>query len=357
MKEFLTDWQEFFQAYGRFFYTRSRQFFAWIEKGKKLFSSLLYRQRGRFAQPISHLWLGFLLLLGIFLSPTIEEKLRGEAMGWEEVASSSMSVLGGAEYFSASTFLGGARGEVVEYVVKEGDTVSSIAKKFDISLDTIIWANNLESVKVKIKIGQRLKIPPISGIVHRVGRGETVYSIAKKYQANPQSIVDFPFNTFSNDETFALAINQALTIPEGIMPKAKPATPRLPAATVAVGTAAKGSFIWPTSGKISQRYSWYHPAIDVANKNGPAVVAADGGKVISVIYARYAYGHHVVIDHGNGYRTLYAHMSTISVKEGQVVGQGQSIGRMGSTGRSTGTHLHFEIIKSGVKINPLTTLK
>jgi len=354
MKSFWEDWLAFFQAYGRFFLKQVKKGFLFLEEGKKIFSSLLYRQRGRFAQPISHLWLGFLLLLGIFLSPTIEEKLRGQAMGWEE-GGGEEGVLTAAGYFSANTYTGGVRGEVVEYVVKKGDTVASIAKKFGISVDTIIWANNLKSTK--IKAGQRLKIPPVTGVVHKVRRGETVYSIAKKYRVNPQNIVDFPFNTFLNDETFALAVGQTLIIPEGIMPKAQPRIKRPSLASVSVGTAAKGMFIWPTSGRITQRYSWYHPAIDIANKNAPPIVAAAGGKVVTVIYSRYGYGHHVIIDHGNGYRTLYAHMSNIYVKKGQRVSQGQSIGQMGSTGRSTGTHLHFEIIKNGVKINPLTTLQ
>jgi len=355
VKEIIDEGQEFILAYTRFFSWRVKKILLLLERGKKVFSSLLYRQRGRFAQPFSHLWLGTLLLLGILLSPAIEEKLRGKAMGWEEMGEET-EVLGGSQYLTAATLISGeVRGEVVEYVVKKGDTISSIAQKFGVSVDTVLWANHLRSAQ-KIKIGQRLKIPPVSGIVHTVRRGETVYSIAKKYQVDPQNIVDFPFNTFSNDETFALQIGQTLIVPNGVMPKAKP-VPRLPAATVAVGTVGKGTFIWPTSGRITQRYSWYHPAVDIANKNAPPIVAADAGTVVSVVYARYAYGHHVVIDHGNGYRTLYAHMSNIYVKPGQKVSQGQSIGQMGSTGRSTGTHLHFEIIKNGRKINPLTALQ
>lgn len=355
MKEFWAEWKEFFSVYAHFFFARAKRLYWQVEKVKKLFSSLLYRQRGRFAQPFSHLWLGTLLLLGILLSPTIEEKLRGEAMGWEE-AGKGAEILGGTRYFTAATFISGEmRGEIVEYAVRKGDTISSIAKKFAVTVDTIMWANNLRSAQ-KIKVGQKLKIPPVSGIVHAVRRGETVYSIAKKYRTNPQSIVDFPFNTFGNDETFALQIGQTLVVPDGVMPQAKPPA-AIPAATVAVGTVGKGAFIWPTSGRITQRYSWYHPAIDIANKNAPAIVAADAGTVVSVVYARYAYGHHVIIDHGNGYRTLYAHMSNIYVKVGQNVAQGQSIGRMGSTGRSTGTHLHFEIIKNGTKLNPLTALR
>jgi len=204
-----------------------------------------------------------------------------------------------------------------------------------------------------------LRIPPVTGIIHKVQRGETVYSIAKKYQANPQAIVDFPFNTFADDETFALAVGQILIVPDGVMPKAKPrVTQYLARQEVSVGTTgAQGQFIWPTSGRITQRYSWYHRAIDIANKNAPAIVAAAPGRVVATIYSRVGYGNHVIIDHGNGYQTLYAHMSRIYVKKGQTINAGQAIGQMGSTGRSTGIHLHFEVIKNGVKLNPLTVLK
>ncbi len=355
MKQIVTDWREFLSAYSRFFSSKGKIFFQQLEQGKKLIASLLYRQRGRFAQPFSHLWLGVLLLLGILLSPVIEEKLRGEAMSWQE-AGMQTEVLGGVRYLSAATFVSGeARGEVVEYVVKEGDTVSSIAKKFDLTVDTIIWANDLKSAKT-IKVGQRLKIPPVSGIVHSVRRGETVYSIAKKYRVDPQNIVDFPFNTFSNDETFALQIGQVLIVPEGIMPEATPA-PALPAPMVAVGSVGKGLFIWPTSGKITQRYVWYHPAIDIANKDAPVVVAAPAGKVNNVIFGRYGYGNQLILDHGDGYQTLYAHLNSIYVEVGQTVSQGQAVGQMGSTGRSTGIHLHFEVIKNGAKLNPLNVLQ
>jgi len=357
VKKLLSDWRQFTAAYGQFGFKQAKCLFWRLERLKKLASSLLHKQRGRFAQPLSHLWLGLLLLLGIFLSPAIEERLRGEAMSWEETGE-QLEVMGQRDYLTTVTYASGnVRGGVVGYAVKQGDTISSIAQKFNVSIDTVLWANGLKSSQ-KIKVGQRLKIPPVTGIVHAVKRGETVYSLAKKFQVNAQVIVDYPFNSFANDETFTLRAGQTLIVPEGVMPAAVP-RPIASVAVVAVGefTGAKGSFIWPTSGKISQRFAWYHPAIDIANKNAPAIVASDAGKVVSVIYARYAYGNHIILDHGNGYRTLYAHMSSISVKAGQTVFQGQAIGKMGSTGRSTGVHLHFEIIKNGVKINPLTALK
>jgi len=278
-------------------------------------------------------------------------------MGWEE-ASEVLEVFGQKDYLATADYTSGnVRGEVVEYVVKEGDTISSIASKFSISLDTILWANNLKSSS-KIKSGQRLKIPPVTGIVHLVKRGETVYSVAKKYSISAQNIVNYPFNSFANDETFTLRMGQSLVVPEGVMPAAVPVAVAK-STTVQVGsfTGAQGTFIWPTSGSITQRFVWYHPALDIANRSAPPVVAVDSGIVASVVYARYAYGNHIIIDHGNGYRSLYAHLSSINVSAGQTVSQGQQIGVMGSTGRSTGIHLHLEIIRNGVKINPLGVLK
>ena len=123
------------------------------------------------------------------------------------------------------------------------------------------------------------------------------------------------------------------------------------------GVVGEGSFIWPTSGKVSQRWSWYHQAVDVANSAAPAVVASQGGSVTTAGWNRGGYGNYVIVDHGNGFRTLYAHLSLISVSAGQKVSQGQQVGVMGSTGRSTGVHLHFEVIGAGGRINPLTVLQ
>ena len=247
------------------------------------------------------------------------------------------------------------RDTIINYTIQGGDTVSTIADKFGVSEDSIRWQNSL--IGDKIKVGNTLQILPVTGVAHKVQKGDTVYSIAKRYDAEAQAIADFPFNTFSNDETFELAIGQTIIVPEGIMPKAATA-PRARQITPSAGSVvASGQFVWPTGGTITQRFSWYHPGLDIANRSLPGVVAADAGVIEFAGWDSAGYGNMVLIDHGNGYKTRYGHLSQIFVVRGQTVNRGGSIGRMGSTGHSTGPHLHFEIYKNGSRLNPLLYLK
>ncbi len=248
------------------------------------------------------------------------------------------------------------RDKVVDYAVVSGDTLASIAKKFDISVDTIKWANNLKSDT--IKPDQILKIPPVTGIVHKVASGDNIYTIAKKYKTDAQNIVNFPFNDFADLDTFSLTIGQALYVPGGVIEEEKPKyyAPQF-IAQVQSGMRGSSNFIWPTSGMITQYPVWYHMALDIANAGMPVVLAADSGTIAYAGCLNYGYGCHVIVDHGNGYQTLYGHLSSFNVSVGQGIGQGQQIGVMGSTGRSTGPHLHFEIRSGGVLQNPLSYLK
>lgn len=254
------------------------------------------------------------------------------------------------------------RSDILDHEVKTGETVSSIASKYGISQETVKWANDLDNLNT-IKPGQKLKILPVSGVSHTVVKGDTLESVAKKYQAESQAILDFPFNDVPDD--FSLTVGQVLIIPDGVPPtKAAPAK-RGPAAApsnIASGPTYQapggGQFIWPTSGSMTQYFAWYHPGIDVANRAAPVIVASDGGRVIVAGWPdNFGFGNRVIIDHGNGYQTIYAHLSNIYVTIGQSVSRGQSIGQMGSTGRSTGTHLHFEIRYKGIAVNPLAILK
>jgi len=352
------DLLEFLVCLGHYFKSRLSQIFSFFEKVKSQLAERLYRQRGRWAKPFIHSGMAFLVVSGVTLVPNlIEEKFsdpwREEALPYSVFSSVRAENMGTSTLVTIKP-----RAEIIEYSVQSGDTISTIAEKFGVSVDTIRWENNLKSVK-NIKPGQILRILPVTGIRHKVRPGDTIYSIAKKYQVDPQAIVDWPYNSFANDETFALAVGQELIIPDGVKPKEVPTAPRptyyaqIPGA--GLGT---GQFVWPTSGRISQGYSWYHKAIDIANKNAPDILAADGGKVVLAGWVPpMAYGNHVIIDHGNGFATLYAHMSRIYVSAGQKVARGQAIGKMGSTGRSTGTHLHFEIRRNGAAQNPLNFLK
>jgi Membrane proteins related to metalloendopeptidases len=164
-------------------------------------------------------------------------------------------------------------------------------------------------------------------------------------------------NDFVDLDNFNLAVGQYLFVPGGkVVEKPVPEATRF-VAQIQAGVRGTSNFIWPTSGTITQYYVWYHMALDIANPAAPAILAADTGTVSYAGCLSWGYGCHVVVDHGNGYQTLYAHLSRYDVEVGQAVSQGQVIGVMGSTGRSTGTHLHFEIRQAGQLLNPLNFLK
>ncbi|MDD2823536.1 MAG: M23 family metallopeptidase [Candidatus Daviesbacteria bacterium] len=267
-------------------------------------------------------------------------------------------------YDTRTTISQKPRSEVIEYEVKSGDTLSTIAEHFGISNDTIKWENNLDSVT--IKPGQKIRILPVTGVAHTVKSGDTLESVAKKYSAEAQAILDFPFNDVPDD--FKLKTGQVLIVPGGVEPAAAPVIQKSqPSSTKSfyTGVASStfqapggGSFSWPTKGIITQYFAWYHPALDIADRSGPPVNASDGGTVIVAGWPdNSGYGNRVVIDHGNGYTTLYAHFSNVYVSAGEKVSRGQTIGRMGTTGRSTGTHLHFEIRYKGIALNPSSILK
>src|SRR3990167_2334113 len=200
------------------------------------------------------------------------------------------------------------RDKVENYTVRGGETLASISKKFDISVDTIRWANNLKGDL--IKPDQVLKIPPVTGIVHKVTSGENIYTIAKKYHTNAQNILNFPFNSFEDLDTFSLMAGQTLYVPDGTIEPEKPAYQFV--ASIQAGTQGSSNFIWPASGSITQSPIWYHMAVDIPNNAAPAILAADGGTVAYAGCIGYGYGCSVIIDHGNGYQSLYAHLSLYS---------------------------------------------
>jgi len=349
--------KSFLKFLAAYFIKRGTEFLEQFEAGKGMVVEGLVVKRGRYTRPFLHTGMTGLFLVGLLLAPVITQ-----AVGEEESQARGGVVLGtGMESLDTTTSVSiKPRDSVVTYLVQPGDTISSIANKFDVSIDTIRWQNDLKSIDA-IKPGDKIEVPPVTGMVHKVKRGETVYSIAKKYDVTAQQIINWPFNSYSNDETFALAAGQVLIVPDGVKPAEILWDPKRYVAQTtpsAGAVSATGQFIWPAAGTITQRYVWYHRAIDIANSSAPPILAADSGRVILAGWPdNVGYGNRVLIDHGNGLQTMYAHLSGISVSEGQTVNRGDVIGRMGSTGRSTGTHLHFEIRTGGGLVNPLEYLR
>jgi len=350
LKLFLVFLKDYFKS--RFF-----NFGHGFEKIKDLIVAFLITKRGKYSQ--SFLNTSFFLLVASAL-------IGGPIIAENNPFNSGIEIDGSryqAEEVSYNPYKGSLRtvisvkprDSIVNYSVVGDDTLASIAKKFNISVDTIKWTNNLKTDT--IKPGQSLKIPPVTGVVHKVVSGETIYTIAKKYSTDAQKIVNFPFNDFTDLDSFGLTAGQTLYVPDGVIEEEQPRVSQRFLAQIQAGVRGSSNFIWPTSGMITQYPVWYHMALDIANSSGPAVIAADSGTVIFVGCVRYGYGCHVIIDHNNGYQTLYGHLSSYSVEAGDSVSQGNQIGVMGSTGMSTGTHLHFEVRSGGTLLNPLNFLK
>ena len=364
LEKILEIWEEFklfSSELGGFLVKKFHLSFLRFEKGKGVLVTALYKQRGKHVRRFMHTGMAGLAGFAIIIAPVVAQEFPGRSVNPWEISAPPVVLSLSTENDEMQTFVSDkVRDKVMEYTVQEGDTVSSIAEKFGVSQDTIRWQNNLQS-KESIKVGQVLQILPVTGVVHKVQKGDTVYSIAKKYDSSPQAVVDFPYNTFTNDETFELAIGQTVVIPDGVKPAEILWSPiaRVKQITPSAGTVvASGSFVWPTGGTVTQRFAWYHPGIDIANKAAPEVLAADSGEIVVAGWPDgQGYGNRVLIDHGNGYKTLYSHLQTVYVVAGQTVKRGDRIGKMGSTGRSTGIHLHFEISLNGSRFNPLNILK
>ena len=329
-----------------------------FESIKDIIVAFLIVKRGKYAS--SFLNTSFLLIVGIaFVAGPIIAQNNPFINQLQQSTQSQQSIVSYNPYESAvsTNFSTKPRDKIYNYTVVGGDTLASIAKNFGVSVDTIKWANDNMQTDT-IKPGQVLKIPPITGVVHKVVAGDTIYSIAAKYKVDAQNIANFPFNDFADLDTFSLTVGQLIYVPDGVIEQAVPAvSEQQQFAQVQAGVHGSSNFIWPTTGIITQYPIWYHMALDIANPSRPPIIAADTGTVIYAGCLSYGYGCHIIIDHGNGYRTLYGHMSAFTVSSGQVVNQGQQIGVMGSTGRSTGTHLHFEIRRGETLLNPLNFLK
>ena len=255
------------------------------------------------------------------------------------------------------------RTDVTRYLVQPGDTLTGIAARFRVSMATLWWANSLSS-KDQLKVGQELVIPPVTGILWTVKEGDTLASIASTTQGNAGAIREF--NGLTSDE---LIIGQELMVPNGEgdplpteAPAAKPAAPA-PRAASGGSPYSGGTLRWPVAGGyISQYFSSYHRAIDIAAPYGTSVMAAAAGTVIWAGWRNNCGGYQIWVDHGNGMSTGYFHLSAILVGAGSYVGRGEQIGRIGQSGCATGPHLHFEVwvggpmYGGGTQVNPLLYL-
>lgn len=356
--KFITEIKEFIRFLKNYCKERVINFGVRFEKTKDVVVAFLIVKRGKYSQSFLNSSFFLLVFAAIVAGPIIAENNPFIARYLSQNQTTQDSVLSAdVNEIPADTNISiKPPDRVRDYKVASGDTLASIAKKFDISVDTIKWANNIKGQT--IKPSQILKIPPVTGVVHIVASGDTVYSIAKKYKTDAQNIVNFPFNDYEDPETFSITPGQTIIVPDGVVEEAKPVYKRYIAGSqIAQGQQGTGSFIWPTTGEITQYPVWYHMAVDIANRSAPPVYAADTGTVTFASCVRGSYGCHIIIDHANGYQTLYGHLSQIGVNVGQGVARGAQIGVMGSTGRSTGTHLHFEVRSGGHQLNPLNFLK
>lgn len=358
MREKATEFLLFFIFLAKYLARKAKISFLHFESAKNIIVEWLLWKRGILHRPFTHV--SFLALaLAVFISAAFVKGSTLFATGEEALVGSGEETQMIASYQTPITIISEKpRDKIIEYEVVGGDTVSGIAEKFGISVETIKWANEMSDVD-SIHPGDKLKILPVSGVAHKVGPGDTIYSVAKKYQAEAQAILDFPFNDIGDD--LALKVGQILIVPDGSPPQKPKPPPTQYLARINIPQepiSAIGKFLWPAIGQqISQYFSWYHPGIDISNRAGGTIKAADTGRVVVAGWPdSQGYGRRVIIDHGNGYTTLYAHLSSVAVSVGQYVSRGQVIGMMGSTGRSTGVHLHLEIRKNGVALNPLSLL-
>ena len=247
------------------------------------------------------------------------------------------------------------------YTVEDGDTIASIAAKFNVSTNTILWANDLSSRTV-IKVGDHLTVLPITGVLHTVLSGDTVGEIAGKYDAKGKDII--AFNRL--DDEGKLKIGQKVIVPDGAI-SAPAQIPRIvpqnahvadrdngPGPTPEPATGIGSGWVWPTATRHLSQYfgARGHTGIDIDNRSRPAIFAAQPGTVQFAGWLG-GYGNLIIVDHGGGITTYYAHLEKFYVSRGEKVGKGAAIAKMGSTGRSTGPHLHFEVRKNGRPINPL----
>ena len=253
--------------------------------------------------------------------------------------------------------------EIREYQAQSGDSLWSIAQQFDLEPETILWGNEwLSSVGV-LQIGDTLKIMPTDGVLHTVKEGDTLETLERLHGTPQQKVLEYFGNGFDLTQPAELVVGQQIIIPNGTSPIVWAEAQAPAAETRATGRSeypnlGTGYFVWPIAPPytLNQEYWGGHPAIDLNTYLRQPVFASDTGTVAFSGWDDTGYGNLVIIDHGNGYRTYYAHNEANLVNPGQVVIQGQQVAESGSTGNSTGNHLDFRILYGGSFFNPLEYL-
>ena len=270
-----------------------------------------------------------------------------------------------------------ARLAVQTYTVQKGDTVTAIAEKYNLRPSTILWANpyTLADNPHMVQEGMELNILPVDGVYYDWHDGDGLNGVAQVYGVTPETIINYAGNGL-NPETIGDYSNPNiepgtwLVVPGGsrefinwaapFITRENPAVATIygPGACGAVmdGPVGSGVFVWPTTDTRISGYNYTeetnHRAIDIAGSTGNAIYAADAGVVIYAGWNDWGYGNVVMVDHGNGWQTLYAHLDSYNVQCGYYVNTGDVIGGLGSTGKSSGPHLHFEMRYNGVPMNP-----
>lgn len=262
------------------------------------------------------------------------------------------------------------RDAAIVYKVEKGDSVFGIAQNFNLKPETVLWANYdiLNDDPHMISVDQELVIPPADGVLYKVKTGDTIDKIAASFKADPEDILLYPGNRMDMANP-TVEPDQFIMVPGGSREFRAWVVPTIPRGAAGVnpsiygpgacdtsagGAFGSGVFVWPTNNRVLSGNDYWpgHLAIDIAAFTGDPVFSADSGLVVYAGPVGGGYGNMVMVDHGNGYQTLYAHLSAWTVNCGSSVGQGSLIGRAGSTGRSTGPHLHFEVRFMGGFINP-----
>ena len=256
----------------------------------------------------------------------------------------------------------------VTHPVAEGESLSTIAEQHGVSVDYLIWNNPEVGADPNMLIaGEELLVPAVSGIVYDVRLGDTISGIAATYSVDPAEIISFTANKLTTPDI--ILEGMVLLLP-GAVPPAPPPAPveeelapvpgaAPPAFARQAAAAVSSGFIWPVNGTMwwgfGPRWGSFHKGIDLGAGYGTPVVAAASGQVVLATSGG-GYGNYIIVRHGDGLETLYAHLSDIYVSLGQYVGQGEIIGAVGCTGWCTGNHLHFEVYAGSTPVNPVLYL-